>query len=78
VRLLLGLRGVVSSVRSLRSLLDQLWFRPMYAVRSQTRWLRSERSERLETTHPQWLLALRVWRSLVSSVRSLRSLLDHL
>jgi len=64
---------LVSSDRSLRSLLDHLWL-PLPPV---ARWLRSERSERLETTH-LCLLRRRVLRPLVSSDRSLRSLLDHL
>ena len=43
--------ALVSSDRSLRSLLDHLWLPPPHASR-RPRWLRSERSERLETDLP--------------------------
>ena len=65
-----GVRRLVSSVRSLRSLLDHRWLRSPLGVR---RLVSSVRSLRSLLDH-RWLRRARVVRRLVSSVRSLRSL----
>ena len=72
---LLGVRPLVSSVRSLRSLLDQRWLRSRLSACGVWCSVLSARCRSL--LDQRWLRPLLGVRPLVSSVRSLRSLLDQ-